>query len=51
MVCLILAGAGMVLQIPILGCCSIMITILGCGFNPLRNVEINLPDHDESCRK
>ncbi|NES75570.1 MULTISPECIES: MFS transporter [unclassified Okeania] len=45
------AGAGMALQIAIISCFSIIITILGYTFHPLRNVEINLSDHDESSRK
>ncbi|NEP06742.1 MAG: MFS transporter [Okeania sp. SIO4D6] len=45
------AGAGMALQIAIISCFSIIITIFGYTFNPLRNVEINLSDHDESSRK
>lgn len=44
------AGAGIALQIGLISCCSILITILAYSFYPLRNMEVNLPDHDESSK-
>ena len=42
------AGAGIALQISLISCCSILISILAYSFHPLRNVEVNLPDYDQS---
>ena len=41
------AGAGIAFQIALFAFCSILISIVGYAFHPLRNVEAIVPDHDE----